>query len=1130
MNNKIAMDVFGMFDGLLSIFGSPIRKLTACLLSTCLLLAGCGGGGGGGSEALPSDSDTAGEGNAGSGGSNEGNNLLPERRKADPNRTLSFESASIRPLVRSQDNKKLYAVNTPDNALLVFDIAADGQLTQAGSVNVGMEPVAVAVRPELTDGSDPQEVWVVNHLSDSISVVDTSSPVLYIKKTLLVGDEPRDIVFARDKAFITTARRGQQRLKVPESLGGGDPKLHEPSLPRADVWVFDAADTGTETGGMPVRIINLFGDTPRALAVSGNGDTVYAAIFNSGNRTSIVHETVLCRTFQDFSQGVYRDRPCNTLDGKQLPGGRTAPSTNKDGVVQPLTSMIVKYDEKDGKWKDSGGWDFSNGVRLNLPDRDVFAINAETLQETESYPGVGTTLYNMVVHPVNGNIYVSNTEANNSTRFEGPGDWLRREIERYRGFFPPYDRIKDTSTTVQGNIAQARITVIKPDGSVTPVHLNPHIDYSKLKRGNDKTRTLATPTQMEINSAGDRLFITAMGSDKVAVYDISQLDSGDADNAQSGARHIKVPGGPAGLLLAADRAYAVTRFDNSLVVLDTDSGNEIQRVAMHNPEPASVQAGRFMLYDANRSSSNGEASCASCHIFGDTDHLSWNLGNPDASNTWNPLDHDTLNLARLDCSVANGGILRRDGEVCNFLPVVNGSGDPNVRDFDGRTVADNLQQFAALKGPMATQTMRGMSTHGALHWRGDRSNGFFSEAGNINNERTSFRNFIVAFEGLLGLDVELGSPDNMAARARQLADDMDKFADFMLAVQLPPNPIRPLDNSLSPAARQGKDFFLGQAPGRARSDGLATDSTANDARFGDKPDGVSCEGCHTFEPEKGFFGADGKVAHGGEILILKVPHFRNLYTRVGMFGLPSREGFLPSTTNDLQNRDQIRGFGFLHDGATDTLFNFLKGGVFDDGANGCSTTDTGLNENLDARKHGCEFNFGNVGIPNDTVRQNLVEFLMESDSDLAPIVGQQITLNSNSSGADVDRVNLLIARSKAPFKSKLMNDVLNRGGGNLSLTECEMIAHGRVGNDMKSYLFADGHFTPDSSSEEAIPESSFLDVARESGNSLTFTCVPPGSGEQMALDRDLDGYLNRDEVRFGSDPVDAESLPQADAA
>ncbi|MFY0536535.1 hypothetical protein [Nannocystis pusilla] len=67
------------------------------------------------------------------------------------------------------------------------------------------------------------EVWVVNHLSDSVSIVDVDSATPYVKRTLLVGDEPRDIVFAgpgKSRAFITAAHRGQN--------APFDPKLTTP--------------------------------------------------------------------------------------------------------------------------------------------------------------------------------------------------------------------------------------------------------------------------------------------------------------------------------------------------------------------------------------------------------------------------------------------------------------------------------------------------------------------------------------------------------------------------------------------------------------------------------------------------------------------------------------------------------------------------------------------------------------------------------------------------------------------------------------------------------------------------------------------------------------------------------------
>src|SRR5262245_30379986 len=83
---------------------------------------------------------------------------------ATPRFTL-FESGQVRPLALSPDGQRLFAVNTPDGRLEIFDVHSGAGLVHRGSVTVGLEPVAVAAR---TNG----EVWVVNHLSDSISVVD----------------------------------------------------------------------------------------------------------------------------------------------------------------------------------------------------------------------------------------------------------------------------------------------------------------------------------------------------------------------------------------------------------------------------------------------------------------------------------------------------------------------------------------------------------------------------------------------------------------------------------------------------------------------------------------------------------------------------------------------------------------------------------------------------------------------------------------------------------------------------------------------------------------------------------------------------------------------------------------------
>ena len=45
------------------------------------------------------------------------------------------------------------------------------------------------------------------------------------------------------------------------------------------------------------------------------------------------------------------------------------------------------------------------------------------------------------------------------------------------------------------------------------------------------------------------------------------------------------------------------------------------------------------------------------------------------------------------------------------------------------------------------------------------------------------------------------------------------------------------------------------------------------------------------------------------------------------------------------------------------------------------------------------------------------------------------------------------------------------------------------------------------------------------GAGLTYTCVPPGSGMRIALDRDEDGAFDRDELDAGTDPADPLSVP-----
>ncbi|MGH7893896.1 MAG: YncE family protein, partial [Candidatus Binatia bacterium] len=886
---------------------------------------------------------------------------------------VEFESGQVRPLALSPDGTRLFAVNTPDNRLELFDVTAGG-LTHAGAVPVGLEPVAVAAR---TNG----EVWVVNHLSDSVSIVDVTSDPPHVVRTLLVGDEPRDIVFAGpggNRAFITTAHRGQNDPV--------DPQLTTPSVGRADVWVFEAAGLDTTLGGTPLTIVNLFGDTPRALAT--DGDTVWAAVFHSGNQSTTVSEGAVC----NGGSGV---GTCN-ISGVTYPGGLPAPNTNFQGVTGPETGLIVKFDEGAGQWQDQLGRNWNNAVRFSLPDLDVFAIdaNANPPSPSTTWAHVGTVIFNMAVNPVSGRVYVSNTDARNEVRFEGPGTF--------------------GGTTVRGHLAESRITIL--DGTtVTARHLNKHINYATVPSSQStKDASLSTPTGMAVSSNGAKLYVAAFGSGSVGVFDTMQLET----NAftPSPASHWPVSGGgPSGVVLdeTHGRLYVLTRFDNAVSVLDTSSGVEVAHLTFHNPEPPSVLAGRPFLYDARVTSSNGEASCASCHIFGDFDSLAWDLGNPDE------VVLDNLNPFRVPQPTI--------GPVQSF------------------------PDHHPLKGPMTTQSLRGMANHGPMHWRGDRS-GANDPIGDALDEDAAFKRFNVAFAGLLG-------------RSGPLApEEMQAFTDFILQVTYPPNPIRALDNSLTPDQDAGRIFFLNSNP----SDVFQ-----------------ACNGCHVLDPANGHFGSDGLSSFENETQLLKIPHLRNMYQKVGMFGMPQVAFFNAGDNGD--KGTQIRGFGFLHDGSVDTLFRFHQATVFNQVQFGFLINPGGFQN----------------GAPGDPLRRQVEQFMLAFDSNLAPIVGQQVTLGASSGQDAQDRADLLVARA--------------------GLGECDVVVKGTLASEARGWVLIGALFQSDRTSETHTDGQ--LRSQAAGGEERTYTCVPPGSGVRIGIDRDEDGAFDRDELDLGFDPADTSSTP-----
>src|SRR5262249_38036739 len=57
------------------------------------------------------------------------------------------------------------------------------------------------------------------------------------------------------------------------------------------------------------------------------------------------------------------------------------------------------------------------------------------------------------------------------------------------------------------------------------------------------------------------------------------------------------------------------------------------------------------------------------------------------------------------------------------------------------------------------------------------------------------------------------------------------------------------------------------------------------------------------------------------------------------------------------------------------------------------------------------------------------------------------------------------------------------------------------------------------------PTATALRLSAAAGGEITFTVVPTTTAGRIGIDRDEDGYYDRDELDLGSDPADASSIP-----
>ena len=644
---------------------------------------------------------------------------------------VNYEAPHCHPIRVSADGLRMFTVNSTDHRLTVWSLANPRLPVIMAEIPVGQLPVSVTER-------NPDEVWVVNNLSDSISVVSLSQR--QVTATLRVGDEPADVAFAQGKAFVSVTAE-------------------------AAIKVYDA------NSHAPLGTVAVFGKDPRALCVSPNGNSIYALIQRSGNATTIVPGDV----------------------APQPP----AP-TNPALPPAPITSLIV--DANDPTW--------AQIVNYTMPDNDLVEIDTGSLAITRNVTAIGTNNFDVILNGTGNTAFIANTEARNLVRFE---------------------------PVLRGHAIDSRITrvTLGSPATVTPIDLNPGINYAQLPNPAALSTALAEPMALVLDESRSEIYIAAHGTDRIGVTDLSGNVLARIDLQGTSATAEKR--GPRGLALHPTGAelYVYNRLSKTLTTIDRLSRAVLreQNFQSWDPESDDIAIGRKFLYDA-KLAGNGSMSCASCHIDGDIDGLAWDLGDP-------------------------GGSLEQPP-----------AGQPLPFNL-------GLGSMHPMKGPMTTQTFKGLDGVGPLHWRGD---------------KPDFQAFNPAFDGLMG-------------GAQLSTADMDRYAAYATKIAYPGNPHQNLDRSLNtspgPANQQtGFDTFT---------------NTPVSLNLGPITIQATCATCHSMPT-----GTNGMVTSGQLMMLtqdMKVPHLRNLYRKLGF--------------NKGLNQPSKLGFGLINDGSIDTLDHFLQAPQFD---------------------------------------------------------------------------------------------------------------------------------------------------------------------------------------------------------
>ncbi len=475
----------------------------------------------------------------------------------------------------------------------------------------------------------------------------------------------------------------------------------------------------------------------------------------------------------------------------------------------------------------------------------------------------------------------------------------------------------------------------------------------------------------------------------------------------------------------------LNRFAATISVVSTAAETELAQLPFFDPTPEVIRVGRRHLFDTHETSGLGQLACASCHVDARTDRLAWDLGDPT-------------------------GEMKAFHQNCNF----------------GLDLDIPCEDYHPMKGPMLTQTLQDVIGKEPLHWRGDRD---------------GLEEFNPAFRVLMGDDEELTPAELQQLKA------------YLATITFPPNPFRNLDNTLKTDLPLPGHFTTGRfgTPGLPMPNGNPARGLTLYRTGGLGPAGLQCASCHTLPTGSGTnyhlteqgtiemfpLGPNGEHHQaiisitGSTNVSMKAPQLRNAYDRVGL---------------DLTQVTSNAGFGYLHDGAVDSIARMID--VF-----GVKN----LQELADVTAFVVSLSGSDLPVGNT---YDAGELRGPDSQDTHAAVGAQVTFSGPGAhdGPAADRLSLL-------------RSIADSGAVGL-------IAKGVLNGEHRGFFYVPpATMQSDRAGEQVTIDDLRLAAGRRA--EITFTVVPAGAEGRIGVDRDEDGFFDRDELDACSDPADPLSTP-----